>query len=358
MHPTLQNVSGQAAMRPHLALIDGMLAGLAIPLAPRRRPRRSGSQQSWPDTLATIPSRRAQADIMPPEAVMAGQGRVAGNVQRTPQPGYLRHADLLVSDTVAQPRPARTRASAAGWIWRAETARTRHGPARPGASGEWRPAAGDVRDVRFGGVFAGVGAPAMAPEFDPTARVRVDRRAPRAGQAALADRAGAAAATSPRLRLSHPAIDASTTPRAIAFPKPAFASLSEAAIGGIAPPRADRSTEPTASVAASKAPLNASWQSNARMAYLASPASVAPAAPRLPGPPPASSEHVATADRSTRPQPPEPAPQATSGDVFLDGARVGRWMARSLGREAARPPAAGTAFDPRLTPAWSAKGVA
>jgi hypothetical protein len=42
----------------------------------------------------------------------------------------------------------------------------------------------------------------------------------------------------------------------------------------------------------------------------------------------------------------------TGGDVFLDGMRVGTWLADHLAREAGRPQAGGTAFDPRLTPAW------
>ena len=37
----------------------------------------------------------------------------------------------------------------------------------------------------------------------------------------------------------------------------------------------------------------------------------------------------------------------TQGDVYLDGALVGRWMARTLAAEAGRPASGGTAFDPR-----------
>ena len=42
----------------------------------------------------------------------------------------------------------------------------------------------------------------------------------------------------------------------------------------------------------------------------------------------------------------------TEGDVYLDGERVGRWMAKHLARELGGPQAAGTGFDPRLGPAW------
>ena len=38
------------------------------------------------------------------------------------------------------------------------------------------------------------------------------------------------------------------------------------------------------------------------------------------------------------------------GDVYLDGTLLGRWISRSLSREAARPPAGGAAFDPRRSP--------
>lgn len=38
------------------------------------------------------------------------------------------------------------------------------------------------------------------------------------------------------------------------------------------------------------------------------------------------------------------------GDVYFDGALMGRWMSRALAREAARPPAGGAAFDARRNP--------
>ncbi len=42
----------------------------------------------------------------------------------------------------------------------------------------------------------------------------------------------------------------------------------------------------------------------------------------------------------------------TGGDVFLDGTRVGTWLADHMAREVGRPQASSTGFDPRLTPAW------
>jgi hypothetical protein len=47
-----------------------------------------------------------------------------------------------------------------------------------------------------------------------------------------------------------------------------------------------------------------------------------------------------------------PGARADQGDVFLDGTRVGRWMARELARQAGGPQASGTSFDPRISPAW------
>ena len=52
---------------------------------------------------------------------------------------------------------------------------------------------------------------------------------------------------------------------------------------------------------------------------------------------------------------PRPSPQATgptSGDVYLDGTRLGRWISDRLARDASRPQAGGVGFDPRMTLAW------
>ncbi len=46
-------------------------------------------------------------------------------------------------------------------------------------------------------------------------------------------------------------------------------------------------------------------------------------------------------------------PITLQGDITLDGARVGRWMASTLARQAARPAAGPTGPDPRQTPLWS-----
>ncbi len=73
-------------------------------------------------------------------------------------------------------------------------------------------------------------------------------------------------------------------------------------------------------------------------------APAAPAAtqtPRVPTPP----SYAPPAAQATQSGP-------TGGDVFLDGARVGTWLADHLAREAGRPQMGGTGIDPRLTPAW------
>jgi len=40
------------------------------------------------------------------------------------------------------------------------------------------------------------------------------------------------------------------------------------------------------------------------------------------------------------------------GDIYLEGAVLGRWFTERLARAANRPASGGTAFDPRLSPAW------
>jgi len=62
---------------------------------------------------------------------------------------------------------------------------------------------------------------------------------------------------------------------------------------------------------------------------------------------------------SSPPSRPAAPPQATSGtngptggDVFLDGTRVGIWLADHLAHEASRPQTGGTGFDSRMTAAW------
>ena len=42
----------------------------------------------------------------------------------------------------------------------------------------------------------------------------------------------------------------------------------------------------------------------------------------------------------------------TQGDVFLDGTRVGRWMADTLARAVSGPASGSTAFDPHMSAAW------
>ncbi len=41
------------------------------------------------------------------------------------------------------------------------------------------------------------------------------------------------------------------------------------------------------------------------------------------------------------------------GDVYLDGARMGRWIADRMAREAGRPQGGSTGFDARMGPAWN-----
>jgi hypothetical protein len=74
---------------------------------------------------------------------------------------------------------------------------------------------------------------------------------------------------------------------------------------------------------------------------MTSPTASAPQAPTTPKPISSAAPRAAAATSGP-----------TSGDVFLDGARLGTWLASHLSREASRPPAGTTGFDPRLGIAW------
>jgi hypothetical protein len=85
-------------------------------------------------------------------------------------------------------------------------------------------------------------------------------------------------------------------------------------------------------------------------------ASAPPAVPVQPAPAPAAlrilTGGLAPALPSAVPPPDGEAPRSSGGDVFLDGVRVGRWMADRMERDAGRPPVGPTFFDPRQSPAW------
>jgi hypothetical protein len=57
-----------------------------------------------------------------------------------------------------------------------------------------------------------------------------------------------------------------------------------------------------------------------------------------------------------KPMAPPAVPQSgggpAQGDVFLDGVRMGRWMANTLAKEASRPQGGSTQFDPRMGVPW------
>jgi hypothetical protein len=61
---------------------------------------------------------------------------------------------------------------------------------------------------------------------------------------------------------------------------------------------------------------------------------------------------VAYPSVAAAPPPRESGTAPTGGDVYLDGTRMGRWVSDRLARDAGRPPAGATGFDPRLGPAW------
>ncbi len=86
------------------------------------------------------------------------------------------------------------------------------------------------------------------------------------------------------------------------------------------------------------APLDEAPRRDLRNEAMAAPmpAAYAPAAPTAP----------------TREQP------TISGDVILDGQKVGRWMSDRMTRDAGRPPNGPTGFDPSRSPAWPGATVA
>lgn len=71
----------------------------------------------------------------------------------------------------------------------------------------------------------------------------------------------------------------------------------------------------------------------------------APMPPPPPAVPPAALPPAA-------PQSPSSSTGPTGGDVFLDGTRLGHWIATNLARSAGRPPSGTTGFDPRLGVTW------
>ncbi len=86
----------------------------------------------------------------------------------------------------------------------------------------------------------------------------------------------------------------------------------------------------------------------------ASPANL-PAAPSLPPPFAAMPSAIAPQVAPQSPAAPHAiasSPAPTGGDVFLDGARVGHWLAQHLANITNRPPSGATGFDPRLGPVW------
>ncbi len=67
---------------------------------------------------------------------------------------------------------------------------------------------------------------------------------------------------------------------------------------------------------------------------------------------PQAAPRLASGSAAAAPVGAAPSSGPVQGDVYLDGARVGRWMSNRLAREVERPQAGVTGFDPRLGAAW------
>ncbi len=143
-----------------------------------------------------------------------------------------------------------------------------------------------------------------------------------------------------------PPITSAPPPTAVAVAPTATPSLSASSPGHTHPAQSfvNRPLTPTApgparpiaspSPSAPQAALAASNGSEPSLAPIASP-----------------SQSVAQPTAYAPPSHPQPS-QPTGGDVFLDGERVGHWLANHLAREANRPSAGGTGFDPNLGITW------
>jgi len=155
--------------------------------------------------------------------------------------------------------------------------------------------------------------------------------------------------TAPVVRILAPA------PPTASSPIPVSTSPAPPALTVFAPPRPhDRSAPPATapSVEVQQHFVTNQAPAAALPPTSAPPAASAPAAP-IAGVPIAPSVLMEPRMPSVAPPPsPQAATGPSHGDVYLDGMRVGRWMSDNLAREAARPQAGGTAFDPRITPAW------
>jgi hypothetical protein len=95
------------------------------------------------------------------------------------------------------------------------------------------------------------------------------------------------------------------------------------------------------------APAPPAWPSFASAAPPAAPVAPIPTAPRAQ--PPERTLPTSASDQQTDAA---PAPTPIGGDVILDGMRVGRWLARELGRQADMPQTSTTFFDPRAGATW------
>ncbi len=185
-------------------------------------------------------------------------------------------------------------------------------------------------------------------------------------EAALPPTAAETASIAPAL--AHPASSAGPAGAPLATTERALPSETALAPAGSLAAEAPRSLPSAAPAVASRAPLAPSAEPPARsLALPARPlapkievsvaaSSAEPAAfalpPSLAPIIPASSE----AGRRDVPAAPRdagaPVSGPTCGDVFLDGVRVGTWIADHLARAAGGPARGATGFDPRLGPRW------
>lgn len=149
------------------------------------------------------------------------------------------------------------------------------------------------------------------------------------------------------------------SPNAMAAPQPAPATETTP------PPRQTTMSPPTSMTAQRASPLSSDQRPLAAAPTIDTTARH-PLQARSPLPAPVAPVVETTSEQRPQPRSSLPLPAApqirrdsagpTTGDIYLDGERLGHWMANKLAEAANAPPAGGTAFDPRLSIAWPTQG--
>jgi len=225
-------------------------------------------------------------------------------------------------------------------------------------------AAGMAGLERFRALGAVVGRPAAEAARAVDALSAPDRESPssehgptflptRAAAQALPERDAvvhepAAQVIAPASPVSSAEVDAPATPRAQAAPLVVRLMPSAVRARDNAPAAPSVAAhDPAPDNARDAAPMRAAWATLERpaasRAESAAPVTTLPSLAPVPAGQMPSAAPQGSVERDQGP---------TGGDVYLDGARMGRWIADHMARAASRPQGGGTAFDGRMGPAY------